>query len=69
MVATAVPGRTTDGGGLSTPAITVADYDAMLRRVGLTDVSVRPTDPLGGGLSNAIIRATKAGVGVRVMEP
>ena len=25
-------------------AITVADYDAKLRRAGLTDVSVRPTD-------------------------
>ena len=44
-------------------AITIADYDANLRRVGLTDVSVRPTDPLGGGLHNAIIRATKAAVG------
>ena len=40
-------------------AITIVDYDAKLRRAGLTDVSVRPTDPLGGGLSNAIIRATK----------
>ena len=50
-------------------AITVADYDAKLRRAGLTDVSVRPTDPLGGGLSSAIIRATKAAVGVRAMEP
>ena len=50
-------------------AITVADYDAKLRRAGLTDVSVRPTDPLGGGLSNAIIRATKAAVGVRALKP
>ncbi len=44
-------------------AIRVADYDATLRRAGLTDVSVQPTDPLGGGLSNAIIRATKPAVG------
>ena len=50
-------------------AITVDDYDAKLRRAGLTDVSVQPTDPLGGGLSNAIIRATRPAVGVRAMEP
>ena len=50
-------------------AITVADYDAKLRRAGLTDVSIQPTDPLGGGLHNAIIRATKAAVAVRAMEP
>ena len=50
-------------------ALTVDDYAAKLRRAGLTDVSVRPTDPLGGGLSNAIIRATKASVVVRGMEP
>ncbi|HET9666692.1 MAG TPA: methyltransferase domain-containing protein [Desertimonas sp.] len=50
-------------------AITVADYDAKLRRAGLTDVSVQPTDPLGGGLSNAIIRATKAAVGVPATKP
>jgi L-amino acid N-acyltransferase YncA/predicted O-methyltransferase YrrM len=50
-------------------AITVADYAAKLRRAGLTDVSVQPTDPLGGGLSNAIIHATKTAVAVRAMEP
>ncbi len=41
-------------------AITVADYHATVRRAGLTAVSIQPTDPLGGGLSNAIIHATKA---------
>ena len=50
-------------------AITVDDYDAKLRRAGLTDVSVEPTDPLGGGLHNAIIRATRPSVGVRAMDP
>jgi len=50
-------------------AITVAGYSAMLRRAGLTDVSVQPTDAIGGGLHNAIIRATKAVVAVRAMEP
>ena len=50
-------------------AITIADYAAKLRRAGLTDVSVRPTDPLGGGLRNAIIRATRPPVGVRTMDP
>jgi ubiquinone/menaquinone biosynthesis C-methylase UbiE len=49
-------------------AITVDDYEAKLRRAGLTEVSVRPTGPLGGGLSNAIIRATRPAVGVRVMD-
>ena len=32
-------------------------------------MSVRPTDPLGGGLHNAIIRATRPAVGVRAMDP
>ena len=50
-------------------ATTIAEYDAILRRAGLTDVSVQPTDPLGGGLSNAIIRAAKSSVVVRAMEP
>ena len=50
-------------------AITVADYAAILRRAGLTDVFIQPTDPLGGGLSNAIIQATKAAAAVRAMEP
>ena len=56
-----------DGGdGGTAPAVdcagratTIAEYDAILRRAGLTDVSVQPADPLGGGLSNAIIRAAE----------
>ena len=40
-------------------AITVDDYAANLRRAGLTEVSVRPTDQLGGGLSNTIISAAR----------
>jgi SAM-dependent methyltransferase len=43
------------GGG----ALTVDDYDAELHRAGLDAVSIDPTEPLGGGLSNAVIRATK----------
>jgi L-amino acid N-acyltransferase YncA len=50
-------------------AITVADYAAKLRRAGLSDLSVQPTDALGGGVHNAIIRATKPSVVVRAMEP
>jgi arsenite methyltransferase len=50
-------------------AITAADYEAALRRVGLSDVAVQPTDRLGGGLYNAIIRAVKPRTGVRPMEP
>ena len=50
-------------------AITVDDYAAILRRVGLIDVSIQPTDPLGGGLHNAIIRATKPAIAVRAMKP
>ena len=50
-------------------AATIADYDDALRRAGLTDVSVQPTDPLGGGLHNAIIRAAKPARGVRALAP
>jgi L-amino acid N-acyltransferase YncA/SAM-dependent methyltransferase len=50
-------------------ALTIDAYDAMLRRAGLARVSVRPTDPLGGGLSNAIVRATSPPVGTRPMQP
>lgn len=38
-------------------AITSAAYEAALHRAGLTDVSIKPTEPLGGGLTNAVIRA------------
>jgi L-amino acid N-acyltransferase YncA len=50
-------------------AITVDDYRAALWRAGLTQVSIRPTDPLGGGLHNAVIQAAKPRVHVRPMEP
>ena len=40
-------------------AITITEYDRALRRAGLTDVTIQPTDPLGGGLHNAIIRGRK----------
>jgi ubiquinone/menaquinone biosynthesis C-methylase UbiE len=39
-------------------ALTVDDYARELRRAGLVDPSIRPTDPLGGGLSNDIINAS-----------
>ena len=45
-------------------AVTVEDYENELRRAGLDAVSIRPTDPLGGGLSNAIVSATRARVQV-----
>ena len=50
---------TTPSADCASGAITLADYDAKMCRAGLTDVSIQPTDPLGGGLSSAIIRATK----------
>ncbi|MDQ3310517.1 MAG: methyltransferase domain-containing protein [Actinomycetota bacterium] len=40
-------------------AIGVDEYDEALRRAGLASVSIELTDPLGGGLSNAIVRAVK----------
>jgi 2-polyprenyl-3-methyl-5-hydroxy-6-metoxy-1,4-benzoquinol methylase len=43
-------------------AITVGDYEDALRGVGLGLVAIELTDPLGGGLSNAIIKATKPAV-------
>ena len=51
-------------------AITVADYAAKLRRAGLTDVSVQPTDPLGGGLQQRHHpRHQSQPSRVRAMEP
>ena len=50
-------------------AITIYEYEAALWHAGLTQVSIQPTDPLGGGLHNAIIRAAKSLVQVRPMEP
>ncbi len=50
-------------------AITLDDYRAALWRAGLTQVSIQPTDPIGGGLHNATVKATKPRVHVRPMEP
>ena len=50
-------------------AITTDAYQAALWHAGLTQVSIQPTDPLGGGLHNAIIRAAKPRIHVRPMEP
>jgi L-amino acid N-acyltransferase YncA/SAM-dependent methyltransferase len=50
-------------------AIALEEYQAALWRTGLTTVSMQPTDPLGGGLHNAIIKAAKPCVRVRPMEP
>ncbi len=40
-------------------AISTDDYDTLLRRAGIGDVSIEPTDALGGGLSNAVIRGVR----------
>ena len=54
-----------DEGGATAPldcatdAITADDYDALLSRAGLVDVSIEPTDALGGGLSNAVVRGVR----------
>ena len=40
-------------------AIGVDEYKDALRRAGLGSVSIQLTDPLGGGLSNAIVRAVR----------
>ena len=40
-------------------AITADEYTSALRQAGLTEISIRPTDPIGGGLHNAIVRATR----------
>jgi arsenite methyltransferase len=40
-------------------ALTIDQYTAALWRAGLTEVSIQPTDPLGGGLHNAIVHAAK----------
>jgi L-amino acid N-acyltransferase YncA/SAM-dependent methyltransferase len=50
-------------------AIALEDYQAGLWRAGLTQVSIQPTDPLGGGLHNAIVKATKPRFNVRPMGP
>jgi hypothetical protein len=40
-------------------AITVDQYRAALWRAGLTQVSIEPTERLGGGLHNATVQAAK----------
>ena len=49
-------------------AITPAAYEDALRRAGLARVHVTLTDPIGAGLSNAAIRATKPTVDIRPMR-
>jgi arsenite methyltransferase len=49
-------------------AITIEDYEAALRRAGLVHVTIDPTDALGGGLTNAIVKAVKPPVSVRAMQ-
>jgi L-amino acid N-acyltransferase YncA len=50
-------------------AISPDDYDDALRRAGLGQVSVELTEPIGAGLSKAIIRARKPAVTIRPMTP
>jgi SAM-dependent methyltransferase len=40
-------------------AMTVDTYEDALRRAGLARISIQLTNPIGAGLSNAIIRATR----------
>jgi SAM-dependent methyltransferase len=49
-------------------AITIEDYEAALRRAGLVHVTIHPTDALGGGLTNAIVKAVKPRVAVRAAD-
>lgn len=46
-------------------AITVDVYRDALRRAGLATITIELTDPIGAGLSNAIVRATKPTVATR----
>jgi L-amino acid N-acyltransferase YncA len=48
-------------------AITVNDYEDALRDAGLGLVTIELTEPLGGGLSNAIVKARKRAVTIRAM--
>ena len=48
-------------------AITLHAYEDALRRAGLATVTIELTDPIGAGLSNAIIRAAKPAVSIRPM--
>jgi L-amino acid N-acyltransferase YncA/2-polyprenyl-3-methyl-5-hydroxy-6-metoxy-1,4-benzoquinol methylase len=49
-------------------AITADEYTSALRQAGLTEITIQPTDPIGGGLHNAIIRASRPHAGVRPMQ-
>jgi L-amino acid N-acyltransferase YncA/predicted O-methyltransferase YrrM len=48
-------------------AMTVDDYEDSLRDAGLGLVTIEPTDALGGGLSNAIVKASKPPMTTRAM--
>jgi L-amino acid N-acyltransferase YncA/predicted O-methyltransferase YrrM len=50
-------------------AVTADRYRAALWRAGLTRVSIRATDCLGGGLHSSMIAAVKPRVHVRAMRP
>jgi L-amino acid N-acyltransferase YncA/predicted O-methyltransferase YrrM len=48
-------------------AISVDEYEDALRDAGLGRVEIELTEPLGGGLSNAIVKARKPAVTIRAM--
>ena len=48
-------------------AMTLNAYEDALRHAGLATVTIELTDPIGAGLSNAIVRATKPSVTIRAM--
>ena len=51
----------------ATPPSRIDAYEDALRRAGLATVTIELTDPIGAGLSNAIIRARKPSVTIRPM--
>ncbi len=58
------PGQRAERGsyvGCIAGALSVSEFEAGLREVGLTGVSVTPTHAVAEGLSSAIIKATKPG--------
>jgi L-amino acid N-acyltransferase YncA len=48
-------------------AITTDAYEDVLRRAGLGRITIELTDPIGAGLSNAIVRARRPAVTIRPM--
>ena len=58
---------TTTGVSCADSAITADAYEEALRRAGLGRITVELTDPIGAGLSNAIVRARKPAVTIRPM--